>query len=325
MDAQGHRVGPKTKPVAEIASMEEFVKEYEAQLAYATEAYYFRIRNRNERFNQKHYPEPFLSLFCFDCIGRGLDINDGGAIYPMNHGAGVTGIATTADSLAAIEKAVFVDKKYTLVQLKEALDKNFEGFEDMRSYLLDAPKYGNNDDFVDKYAMWLVKFMSECFSRYKTRDGGHYIIGMASNVSNVLAGRVIGATPDGRLAGEPVSDAASPAYGRDRKGVTSALLSLAKPDYTYVSLGSVINQKYSPSMFTDDKKRAKLLALIRTYFSCGGQELQMNATSREVLIDAMNHPENYKDLVVRVSGFSAYYVTLDPGVQLDILNRTQQG
>ena len=121
MDAQGHRVGPKTKPVAEIASMEEFVKEYEAQLAYATEAYYFRIRNRNERFNQKHYPEPFLSLFCFDCIGRGLVINDGGAIYPTVHGFGIMGIGTVCESLAAIEKVVFLDKKATLAELRDAL------------------------------------------------------------------------------------------------------------------------------------------------------------------------------------------------------------
>ena len=320
---QGIRIGAKTPSVDELTTMDKFMEAYEEQLSYAADAYFFRIRNRNERFNQNHYPDPFLSLFCFDCIDRGLDINNGGAIYPMNHGAGVAGIATTADSLAALEKAVFVDKKYTLSEIKEAIDKNFEGFDEMREYLLAAPKYGNNDNFVDKYAIWLTTFMSKLFDRYRTR--GRYIIGMASNISNVKAGRVMGATPDGRLAGEPISDAASPAYGRDARGVTSALLSLAKPDYTHVSVGSVINQKYSPSMFTDDAKRAKLLALIRTYFKNGGQEIQMNATSREVLIDAMNHPENYGDLVVRVSGFSAFYVTLDPGVQLDILNRTQQG
>ncbi len=322
---KGVRIGARTAPISELTTMDKFMEAYEAQLQYAADQYYFTKRNVNDRFNQKHYPEPFLSLFCFDCIGRGLDINNGGAIYPSNHGAGVAGIATTADSLAAIEKAVFVDKKYTLAEISKAIDKNFEGYDEIREYLLSAPKYGNNDDFVDKYAIWLTKFMSKTFDKYRTRDGGRYIIGMASNISNVKAGRVMGATPDGRLAGEPISDAASPAYGRDCKGVTSALLSLAKPDYTHVSVGSVINQKYSPSMFTDDTKRAKLLALIRTYFKNGGQELQMNATSREVLIDAMNHPENYGDLVVRVSGFSAFYVTLDPGVQLDILNRTQQG
>ena len=142
-------------------------------------------------------------------------------------------------------------------------------------------------------------------------------------VKHIEAGSIMGATPDGRLAGEPLSDAASPTYGRDRRGMTAVVASLTKPDYTCVACGSVVNQKFSPSMF-EDGKREKLAALLRVYFARGGQEMQINATSREVLMDAMEHPERYPTMVVRVSGYSAIFVTLPKAVQTDILNRTQQ-
>lgn len=316
-------IGLYTGEVEEIETMEEFMARYEKQLAYAADEAFANYRRINDGINQKYFPEPFLSCFCDDCIGRGLDINDGGAIYPNVHGFGIMGIGTVCDSLAAIEKVVFLDKKATLAELRDALNANFEGYDELRQLLLDAPKYGNNDDFVDKYAVWFLDYLSSCFRKYKTRLGGGIYVAAAANVSNIHAGKITGATPDGRLRYEPYSDAASPTYGRDTRGPTAVVQSVTKPDYTQVACGSVVNQKYSPSMF-DDGKRAKLLALIKTYFKKGGQEIQINATSREVLKDAMEHPENYKSLVVRVSGFSAFYVTLARDVQLDILNRTQQ-
>ena len=175
---------------------------------------------------------------------------------------------------------------------------------------------------MDKYAVWYLDFLSGEFDKYRTRDGGAFYVAMAANTSNIWAGKTIAATPDGRREGEPLSDAASPTYGRDTRGVTATLNSVAKPNYTLAACGTVVNQKFSPSMF-EGAKLQKLLALVRTYFKKGGQELQMNATSRAVLKDAMEHPENYPTLVARVSGFSDYYVRLDRNVQLDILNRTQ--
>ena len=218
---------------------------------------------------------------------------------------------------------IFTDKAASPARLAAALKANFEGYGDLRQRLLAAPKYGNNDDRADKYAVWFVNFLSDEFMKYRTRDGGGYYTAMAANVSNIYAGHTIGATPDGRLAGEPLSDAASPTYGRDTRGATSTVLSITKPDYVKVACGTVVNQKYAPSMF-EDGKRDKLRALIRVYFARGGQEMQINATSTEVLRDAMKHPEKYPDLVVRVSGFSALYVTLAREVQEDILRRTQQ-
>jgi len=315
--------GLKLGEVESITSMEEFMANYEKQLAYGVSKYCALFEARNNSINQEQYAEPFLSCFCYDCIGRGMDINNGGAKYPSVHGAGVMGVATVVDSLAAIEKVVFVDKEATLAEIRDALKADFEGYEELQQKLLAAPKYGNNDDFADKYAIWYPKFLGEEFRKYRTRDGGGYYIAMAANVQNVSAGSETGATPDGRRAGEPLSDAASPTYGRDTKGATVTLNSLSKPDYTMCACGTVVNQKYSPSMF-EGEKLLKLLALIRVYMKKGGQEIQINATSRKILIDAMEHPENYQNLVVRVSGFSDYYVRLRKEVQLDILNRTQQ-
>ncbi len=317
-------IGLDTGDVETIDSMDEFMRRYEAQLAFGADDYYFRFRNENERLNPKNYRQPLLSTTCRDCIGRGLDINEGGSIYPSAHGVCLMGIGTVADSLAAIEKVVFADKQATMAELAAAIKANFEGYEDLRKKLMAAPKYGNNDDFVDKYAVWFVEFQAKLFEKYKTRDGGAYYIAIAANIQNISAGEIISATPDGRLAGEPMSDAASPTYGRDTRGATSTVNSISKPDYSQVACGTVVNQKFSPSMF-EDGNRSRLITLIKTYFKKGGQEMQINATSREVLIDAMNNPENYGNLVVRVSGFSAFYVTLDKAVQLDILNRTQQG
>lgn len=317
-------IGLDTGDVENIGSMQEFMTVFEKQLTFGAAEYYATFNKDNSFINQAYYPEPFLSCFCYDCIGRGLDINNGGSKYPSVHGAAVMGIGTTADSLAAIEKVVFTDKRATLSDIKNALNCNFEGYEELHKELLAAPKYGNNDDFVDKYAVWFIDYLGALFENYKTRDGGGIYIAAAANTSNIYAGRSIGATPDGRKRGEPLSDAASPSYGKDVKGPTSTINSLSKPDYTKVACGSVVNQKYSPTMF-NDQNRPKLQALIRTYFKKGGQEIQINATSREVLEKAMEEPEKYKNLVVRVSGFSAFYVTLDKSVQLDILNRTQKG
>lgn len=314
--------GIDTGEVSIISSMEDFMLKFERQLAYGVAKYFTFFDNDNTRLNPKKYTQPFLSCFCYDCIGRACDICDGGSKYPSVHGAVLMGIGTVCDSLAAIEKTVFIDHSATLIQIRDAMLKNYVGYEKLRELLLAAPKYGNNDPFVDKYAIWFVDFLSKEFSKYKTHDGGGIYVAMAANTSNVYAGMNISATPDGRLQGEAISDAASPTYGKDTHGATFTVASLVKPDYTKVASGTVVNQKFSPDMFEDDKRR-KLLALIKVYLRKGGQEMQINATSRKILKEAMLHPEKYADLVVRVSGFSAFFVTLDRGVQEDILNRTQ--
>ncbi|MBO4327448.1 MAG: hypothetical protein J5950_09265 [Clostridia bacterium] len=305
-----------------ITSMDEFMKLYEIMLVRGVKEY---VDNANRIM---HVPDPedktspFLSCFAELCIERGQDINNGGSKYPSVHGAALMGVGTVSDSLAAIEKLVFTDRTYKLSEIIRAMRDNFEGHDALREAVLSAPKYGNNDDTVDKYAVWYTKRLSDEFFKYRTYDGGGFYTAMAANISNIYAGSTLGATPDGRLAGKPLSDAASPTYGCDRRGVTSTFLSVSKPDYTNCACGTVVNQKFDPSAFRDGK-REKLLRLIRVYFNRGGQEVQINSTSRRTLIDAMEHPDEYPSLVVRVSGFSAIYVTLAKEVQLDILSRTQ--
>ena len=325
-DGEGYdkeRRGHSTAPISCLTSMDIFMKNFEEQLAIGVKDYIDSFYAINVIPDPENYTCPYLSCFCKDCIGRGLDINMGGALYPSAHGVGLMGVGTLSDSLAAIEKVVYIDKEATLEEVATAMKANFVGYDELKEKLIAAPKYGNNDDFVDKYAVWFTKFLAEEFAKYRTPDGGGIGTCLAANISNIHAGKMIGATPDGRLAEEPLSDAGSPTYGRDTKGATSTILSVSKPDYT-LCIGMVLNQKYSPSMF-EDGKREKLLQLIKVFFARGGQEIQINATSTDVLRDAMEHPENYQSLVVRVSGFSAFYVTLIRDVQEDILRRTQQG
>lgn len=321
----GVQMGPDTGDAENFTTMDLFMAALEKQMEFGASEYMAFFRNENERYNRQRYTQPFLSCFCRDCIARGRDINDGGALYPSVHGAGCMGIATVADSLAAVEEVVYKQKVVSIETLKQALAADFIGDEHLRQELLRAPKYGNNIDEADKYAVWYVFYTNKLFSKYRTHDGGAIYTAIASNTSNIPAGKEVAATPDGRHAGEPLSDAASPMRGMDKDGPTSVIHSMTKPDYTLVACGTVLNQKFEPSMFTDDTKRAKLLALIKTYFQKGGQEMQINAVSREVLRDAMENPKDYGNLVVRVSGFSAYYVLLDKSIQRDILERTEHG
>ncbi len=316
--------GIDTGALEEIDSMEELMRRFERQLAAGVAGYMENFTKYNSRPDPKEYTSPFLSCFCQDCIGRGMDINAGGTVYPSVHGVGLMGVGTTADSLAAIERVIFEEKAATLQELRQALADNFEGHEALHKKLLAAPKYGNDDWFVDKYAVWFTRFLCAEFNKYRTPDGGGIYGAMAANTNNIDAGHIIGATPDGRRQGEPLSDASSPTYGRDTHGPTAAINSVTRPDYTAVACGSVVNQKFSPEMFNDEN-RPRLAALLRVYFAKGGQEMQINATSRKALKDAMEHPEKYPNMVVRVSGFSAVYINLRREVQLDILNRTQHG
>jgi pyruvate formate-lyase/glycerol dehydratase family glycyl radical enzyme len=319
----GQQLGYDSGDVSEIKTMEMFMEVFEKQLAYGAEDYMCIFRNENRRINPKFHVSPFLSCFCNDCIERGMDINDGGAFYPSVHGAACMGISTVADSLAALEYVVFDKKLATLTEVMAALKADFMGYEKLQAVLLKAPKYGNNDDYADKYAVWYVEYISRLFDHYRTRDGGSIYIAIAANVENISAGAETAATPDGRRARQALSDAASPMYGMDKNGPTAVVNSVTKPDYTLVTCGTVLNQKFNPDMLRDPQKKKKLLALIRTYFEKGGQEMQINSISREVLLDAAKNPEKYSTLVVRVSGFSAYYTTLSREVQADILARTE--
>ena len=308
----------------DFKTMDEFMDAFKEQIKYGAEQYaHCMIRAHTEQ-NNEDYVFPFMSCLSYKCVERGLDLCNGGALYPAAHGACIMGIGTVSDCLASIEKNVFIDKTITMKTLLDALRANFEGYEDVQKLLLAAPKYGNDCDFVDKYAVWLIDFTADIFDGYRLTDGGRFYTAAAANIANIDAGEETIASADGRKAGDAISDAASPTYGRDTNGPTYTVASISKPDYSRLACGSVVNQKYSPEAFETEENIKRLCALVRIYFERGGQEMQINSVSREVLKDAMEHPENYRGLIVRVSGFSAYFVNLRKEVQLDILNRTVQ-
>ena len=315
--------GPNLSARVSPRDTDKFLNAVRTQLAFGADEYAALFNNKNDLYNPRALSQPYLSCFCQTCIERGLDIREGGAPYPSAHGAGLTGIATAADSLAAIEEVVF-DKKYiTLAGLRDVLKADFKGHENIRALLIAAPKYGNNNDFADKYAVRILSFLSQLFKDKRTRDGGPFYLAMASNVQNISEGRLVSASADGRGSERPLSDAASPMRGRDVRGLTELIHSVTKPDYTQCACGTVINLKFTGSFFKDRKKRDKLRDALRIYFERGGQEIQINCVSGQKLKDAAEHPENYEDLVVRVSGFSAFYTHLSRAVQMDILERTE--
>lgn len=320
----GLQLGPDTGDAENIKSMDDFMRVLTEQMEYGMYESFIYFNNENCRYNYENYSQPYLSCYCQDCIGRGLDINGGGTVYPSAFGFGAMGIGTVADSLAAIEKVVFNEKTLTLAELRDVLKADFEGYDDIRRQLLDAPKYGNDDDFVDKYAIWFVDIHAELFSKLRTKDGGRVYVAIASNTSNIPAGLEVAATPDGRKNGIPLSDAASPMRGMDKNGLTSLILSTSKPDFKKVACGTVLNQKFSPSVFATKENRDKIKSLLKVYFARGGQEMQINSVSRDILMDAQKKPEDYSDLVVRVSGFSAFYTRLNTKIQNDILERTER-
>ncbi|MCL2740847.1 MAG: hypothetical protein FWE70_01895 [Oscillospiraceae bacterium] len=319
----GKRMGPPTGEAGSFRDMAGFMGAFEAQIRHGAAAYMEWFLGFGAGLHGPDHQQPYLSCFCQDCIGRGLDINGGGALYPSAHGACGMGIATVADSLAAIEKVVFDDREADMATVRKAAEADFAGYGPLAARLRAAPKYGNDDGYVDKYAVWYVDFLHDAFKGYGTRDGGPIYIAMASNVQNVSAGLEVAATPDGRPARRPLSDAASPSCGRDLGGPTATMSSVSKPDYTKVACGTVLNQRYEPSSFADPRARGKLCSLIEGYFAKGGQEVQINAVSRETLLDAMENPESHGSLVVRVSGFSAYFASLGRPIQEDILGRTE--
>jgi len=321
----GVRTGPETGDVSQLnkfGTMEKFLEALKTQMEYGLSEYMRLLNNEAERYDKAMYSQPYLSCYCRGCIDKGLDIRGGGAKYPSAHSPCCMGIATFADSLAAVEKAVYRDKKITLAELRDILAVNFENCEDMRNYLLNAPKYGNNDDLADKYAKWFVDTHYDIYSKHKTFDGGGVYVAIASNVQNIPAGMAVAATPDGRKRGEPLSDAASPAHGMDKKGVTAVMLSCSKPDFTKSACGTVLNLKFGSDML-NEQNRYKIASLVRVYFERGGQEVQINCVSKDILRDASANPDIYRNLVVRVSGFSAYYTNLDKSIQKDILERTE--
>ncbi|HEX2950114.1 MAG TPA: pyruvate formate lyase family protein [Armatimonadota bacterium] len=318
----GCQVGPHTgQPESWDAFYAAFVRQMSEGITEHAHAINATKQHADDRADD--LTSPLLSALCDDCIERGMDICAGGAYYPANHGIGGMGIGSTADSLMAIKRFVFDQHQFSLDDMRRMLLANFDGFTEERQQLLhQAPKYGNDEEEVDEIAVDAARAFAQACLRHQTPRGGHFWGLMAANIQNISAGQEVGATPDGRLAFQPLSDAASPTFGRDHHGPTAVVKSVAKLDYRMHPGGNVINMKFHPTALAGEEGLVGLAALIRTCFALGGIQLQFNTTDRRVLLAAIENPEEYSNLVVRVSGFSAYFTGLDRAVQHDILART---
>ena len=314
------------KPTADLSSMEQLLERFEENTALLTRSLTAALMKRKADFPDDIYYSPFLSGMFYGCLESGRDLNDGGCRYPTKiQGIAYVGIATAADSLIALEKLCFDEKRYTLSQLAGILCSDFAGQEELRQYLKNRlPKYGNDLDQVDRYARWF----SDMAARVCRREGDFgpvkYVPLIGSNTSNIACGTELAASPDGRKAGEPVSNTASPSCGAEVNGPTAVINSVTKPDFTQINCSNV-NMKFSPQFFEGEENLEKLAVLYRSFIEKGGEQVQINVISPAMLLDAFHHPEQHRSLMVRVSGFSAYFVTLPREVQQEIIQRAQVG
>jgi len=316
-------------------SYDELLKSFKKQLSY-----YIKLGVIQESVTAlslaELIPKAFSSSLVSDCIKRGKTLGEGGAIYDLR---GVTDIghANVGDSLAAIKKLIYEDKAITGVQLKHALETNFEDNtttptgEEIRKMCLSAPKFGNDDDYVDSIVREIMEFSVSEVTKYKTiRAGRGPIVSTLHNSTstvsaNVAYGKFIGATPDGREAGEPTSDGISPYMGRDVNGPTSTIKSVTKLPNMLFSAGHILNQKFSATALNSKESRKKFASLIRTYAGdLKGMQVQINIVDGATLRDAKEHPEKYPDLLIRVAGYTAFFTQITPDLQDALIARTEQ-
>jgi len=316
-------IGLPTGEPSGFNTFEDLFAAFRKQLDYFID---IKIKGNNiiERLWAQYLPSPFMSIVIDDCIAKGKDYNDGGARYNTSYIQGV-GLGSITDSLAAIKYHVFDHHTLTMAGLVTALDADFKGNETVLEVLsTQTPRYGNDDDYADEIMrMVFESFFAAVDGRPNTK-GGHCRINLLPTTSHIYFGSVVGATPDGRRCGEPLSEGISPVQGADRKGPTAALRSAAKIDHLRTG-GTLLNQKFTPQVLADDNGIAKVAGLIRAYFRMDGHHIQFNVVTAETLRKAQETPEKYRDLIVRVAGYSDYFVDLGVNLQNEIIKRTEHG
>jgi formate C-acetyltransferase len=315
----------KAGTLASFSSFEEFLGSYKKFVHNVIQNTLASLQAA-DRAHDELLPNPFVSLVMDGPTETGRDVKSGGARNNIT-GVNLVGVGTLADSLAAVKKIIFEEKRLALTQLHKLMQENFEGNEQLRLLLQNgAPKFGNDEEYVDHIARDLVKYLRKEFSGLRTYRGGRYGIGLHSEAIHVLFGMATGATPDGKKAGQPLSVGGGPAHGRDVSGYTACLKSVASVNPVQVLGGSSNNLRFHPALFSNFAQVDKFKDLLLTYFfDLGGQQLQINVVSSETLKDAQQHPEKYGDLLVRVSGYSARFVDLTKPTQNEIIARTEYG
>ena len=318
----GELLGAETGDPLEFESFEQVMQAYKQQLK-ETIRYVTEITSACDNLRAKYVPCPFLSAVIDGCIDMGRDIRDGGAIYNFTTFNGI-GIATATDSLAAIKKIVFEDKRLTMAELLQALRTNFEGKEDIRQTLITrAPKFGNDDEYADSIAREISRFWCREVSQYVTATGKRFRTGYLSWNHFIHDGAFTAATPNGRRAGEPLSNGVSPSQGCDVKGPTAAMKSVARLGFDLLPSGASHTMTINPSVLETDEQLDKFAALLKSYDELGGTSLQFNVIDVETLQDAQRNPESYRNLLVRVTGYNAYFVGMSRSLQDEIIARIE--
>lgn len=316
------QIGPTTGTLAEFSSMADVLHAYERQLEHAVELAVYGS-NAAELAHRSTWRLPYLSLLTEDCITRGMDILEGGARYNY-HSSAAMGIPNAADSLAALEQAVFTDKIVTGAELLAALRSNWENAEDLRQCLLRrVPKYGNDQELPDRYAADLARQYCELLNRYQTPSGGGFHVHLFTFTLMLSHGQLTGASPDGRRAGEPLAYSLSPTQGRDREGFTAVLNSLARIPHHLVAASSSAILEAHPSLLAGETGHETFTDLLATAVAQGVGQMQINCVTAEDLLAAQDDPERYANLCVRVSGFSQQFVLLGKDLQDHIIARTK--
>ena len=302
-------------------TFEELLAAFEADLR-RTIAEIAEMVNRDQETKAAVRPQPMRSLLIDDCIDRGLDFNAGGARYNWSV-VNVAGLANVVDSLAALREVVFERREKTPPQMLSVLESNFADDEPFRQRLKRCPRFGNDDPAADDFAARIGRFVFTEFRRHRCRRGGRFLPSCLMFETYAAVGRCVGATPDGRLAGEPLSDSIGPYQGRDTHGPTAMLQSVARVPLHLATGTPVLNIRLSKGLFADRQGRRKVRQLVRTFFDLGGMQLQVSVVDQAVLRDAIAHPERHEDLIVRIGGYSAYFNRLSPELKQTVLQRTE--
>jgi len=317
----GKTLGIQTGDPLEFKSIDNLIEAFKNQLNYFVD---IKVRGNNviEKIYAEYMPAPFMSVVIDDCIKDAKDYNAGGARYNSRYIQGV-GIGTITDCLSSIKYNVFDQKRLTMRELLEMLKYNFEGYEKERQFFLNkVPKYGNDNDYADELMLEVFDAFYDAVNGRPSVTGGTYRIEMLPTTCHVYFGSVVLATPDGRKAGVPLSEGISPVQGADKYGPTAVIKSASKMDHLRTG-GTLLNQKFTPSLVQNEDGLVKIKDLIRSYFKLDGHHIQFNIVDGKILRDAQKNPDKYNNLIVRVAGYSDYFNNLGKALQDEIIARTE--
>ncbi len=315
------RLGVQTPDPRTFNGMEDLLRAFSEQLVHLIG---IKISGNNliEQLFAKFMPAPFMSLVIDDCQDSGLDYHAGGARYNTTYIQGV-GLGTIVDSLSAVNYHVFTKKTLDMNSYLNCLESNFDGYEAFRDELINnTPKYGNDDDRADVFSKQVFNLFFNAVDGKANSRGGVHRINLLPTTVHVYFGKKVGSTPDGRIAGTPLSEGISPVQGTDRNGPSAVIKSAARIDHLRTG-GTLLNQKFTPDLLRGDDNLTKLIGLIRTYFRMDGHHIQFNVVNAETLRNAQKYPEKYRDLIVRVAGYSDYFNDLGRDLQDEIIRRTE--